>query len=364
MATPVRFPSGVSGYVPKDPLSQFPSMPAWNQFSNQYEMVPYTAGDFTVTASVLAATAANTMGSGVVVSGSPSAATAKHFLALNGNATNNGASIQAIPGLKWAFETTLGGRSTTLSSANTTLFAGLLNVADGSGTISHGIYFTKPTSQTYLNLVIKKSVAGVITTTTISKVADLAVTSGIYGDTTSTAGTLTTAGSGGYYTSVAVATAGSGYANNPVVYAAGATGANATLYCRLGSGSLYAPQIANDGDGNYTTYTNEVVPLHRLGLASDGKTLFVGVNGVLVCAIGPNGATALAAGDTTTTNAGSYYVSSTLSSSLSPVAPGVGSICNIAPVASLIPVVGLNCASSTATYTYFVDHISVGADNP
>ena len=252
-------------------------------------------------------------------------------------------------------------KSTVNDAVATVVRWGLFDVADISGVITNGVYFEKSTNSSgQVNLVIKNNASGAVVTTTILKVADASLPSGIFGDTTSVNGTLTTTGTNpSGYQSVAVGVAGSGYAQPPLVLAKGATGVNAQLVAKLGSATLYAPYIVAPGSA-YTTFLNEVDPLNSYQFFFDGQSLSVGVNGKTTVSIGPLGVTALAAGATVDATVSNSYIStSTLSTLISPIQPKPGSAFTIIPTLPLVPVIGITNASGTGRAIY-VSRVQIG----
>ena len=377
MANPTRFPAGISTYKVKDVLNSFPMVPSPSQVMSLQEFSPYIAGQWTVTSTT------STIGSGTwnavagaLIAGynggitSLAITTASGGLAaltLNGNVATD-CPVQLIPGNQTWFNCQVAHDSNFLGDATVVSRYGLFsNEVTPVGTVVNGVYFEKKAAAGgALNLVIKnKGLTGSTVTTTINNVADISIPSGIYGDTSSTVGTLTTAGSSNKYTSVVVATAGSGYSQAPLVRTIGANAAApyAHLYCQQANGGLYAPYIANIGGTGYTTFTNEVNHWIDLTLYYDGKgTLIAGVNGRVVCRIGPDGTTALAAAGTATTNSGSFYASNaSMTSSIAPVTPAAGSFDLLMPMSPLAPGLGYLTATN-ATNIMFCDSVMVGTE--
>lgn len=371
MVAPTRFPAGISSYRPNHVLNTFPTVPASNQFGvSSVEMAPYVAGMYTVTtttATVAAGTGTPGTGlaGGVVSLAVTTAAGGKAALAYNGNAAA-GQSVQFIPGNQVWFNIQVAHNSTFLTDTTTVSRYGLFDVSDVTGTVTNGVYLEKVAAAGgALNLVIKNTgLTGATVTTTINNVADISRPSGIYGDTSSTAGTLTTAGSSNKYTSIAVNAAGSGYAQAPLVRALGASGASpfAQLFCQVQNGSLYAPYIAHVGGTGYTTFTNEVNHWLDLSFYYDGKGRFYfGINGRQVLSIGMEGTTTLAAGGTATSGNAFYATNASMTTSIAPVLPQAGSFDNIMPMAALNAGVGY-ALNTAATNIMFVDALQVGSE--
>lgn len=388
MVAPTRFPSGISTFKTNNILNSYPTVPTSSQTSAiTSEMNPYVAGFYTTTSTTSTITAGTgTPGTGfnggMVSLAVTTASGGKAAIALNGS-ISTGQAVQLIPGNQMWFNIQVAHNSTFLTDATTVSRYGLFDVSDTTGTVTNGIYLEKiAAAGGACNLVIKNTgLTGSGVTTTINNVCDLSRPSGIYGDTSSTVGTLTTAGSSNKYTSIAVATPGSGYAQAPLVRALGASGSSpfAQLYCQLGNGSaiattpgnspgvtgpgLYAPYIAHIGGTGYTTFTNEVNHWLDLSFYYDGKGRFYfGVNGKVVLSIGQDGVIALAAGQTTTGGQTSYYATNgSMTTSIAPVLPAVGSFDNIMPMSALNA--GAGYASNTnATNILFIDSIQVGSE--
>lgn len=419
MATPVRYTSGISTYKPNHVLSNFPFVPSPNQTGVvTMEMTPYVGAAYTVTStsSTVGAGIYNAVASaltpgyngGVLSMAVTTASGGKAGIALTGNATT-GMPVQFIPGNQVWFNCQVAmnaamigyyaSNTSSLTAGDATTVArwGLMDNSDPTGTITNGIYFelpgTKNSTASALNLVIKNTgLTGSTVTTTINNVADMARPSGIFGNTSSFGGNpasaLTTAGSTNKYTSVAVATAGNGYAQAPLIRTTGADAASpyAQLYCQIGSqaaqntipgnmgnlaGSyLYAPYITHVGGTGYTTFTNEVNHWIGLSLYYDGKgRLFVGVNGRLVATVGiqqnqytSSNVTNLAAGGTATTGNQFYVTNSSMTTSIAPVLPSPGTFDLIMPMSPLCAAAGYSL-NTNATNIMFLDQIQVGSES-
>ena len=361
MVAPVRFPSGVATALPKQTLASFPKVGAIDQSVVENEFLPYrAANDFTITQTngTIAAFSNNT---GAIKIATTTAAADKAIAAM-GSSGNLTLGAMFNPGNQNWFNIALALEKSTVNDATATVVRwGLFDVADISGTITNGVYFEKATNSSgQVNLVIKNNASGSVVTTTITKVADASLPSGIFNDASSSNGTLTTGGTNpsGYQT-VVVATAGAGYAQPPVILAKGATGSGAQLFAQLGSTSLYAPYIIAPGTA-YTTFINEVDPINSYQLFFDGQSLSVGVNGKTVASIGPLGVTNLAAGATVDATVSNSYISTTqLSTAFAPVQPKPGSAFNILPSLPLTPVVGITNASGAGRALY-VTRLQIG----
>jgi hypothetical protein len=359
MTSPTRFTSGISTQFPKSVLNSLPTLPASNQQYLAQDFFPYRSTDWTLTQTNGAA-AVFGWNNGAVQLSTTTAAADKAVLGL----VSSGA--QVIPGNQLWFSATIAVAASGQADATATqIYAGLFDTVDPTAS-ANGLFFIKSTNNSSaVDFAIRKNG----TTTRIQNVADLAKPSGIYGDTRSTAGTLTTQGAAGAYTSVAVANAGSGYAVAPLVLATGATGSGAQIYTQLGSGSLYAPYLTAAGSA-YTTYLNEVNPWITLQFYYDGKqTLTIGVNGKVVASVGVNTVGPIAG---TAITPGQNYNNATvgpifntqgtqLSTSVSPVQPLVGSFYNVAPQVPLRPGVGIGSAGGAGRAMY-VDSVVVGQE--
>ena len=350
MAQPVRFPSGVSTHQPKNTLASFPTVPSTNQVSLINEFVPYRSGDFTIT---------QTNGSGAILAWNNGGLTLSTTGGTAADKIMFGLAAQAavyMPGNQLWTSCTVAVPSTI---SDTNVYIGEANNVDlSSGSVTDGIYFLKPSGGTTVNLIIKK--AG--TTTTFTNIADLAKPSGIYGDTSSTAGTLTFNTSGTTLTSIAVNASGSGYQQAPYLQVTGTAGSGAQAYCQLRSGGLHAPYVTAAGSG-YTagTFAATILPWITLSKYYDGKgTLYIGVNGKTVMSIGPSGTTSITAGGTAS-NASfkSFVVTNQLTTGQAPIQPKAGAVDNIMPLVPLYA--GGGVANTTANArTAYVDSFQLG----
>jgi len=389
MVAPTRFPSGISTFKTNNVLSTYPNLPASNQSGQiTIEMNPFVAGFYTqtnTTATITAGTGTPGTGfnGGMVSLAVTTASGGKAAIALNGNVAT-GQPVQLIPGNQTWFNIQVAHNSTFLTDATAVSRYGLFDVSDVTGTVTNGIYIEKvAASGGACNLVIKNTgLTGATVTTTINNVCDLSRPSGIYGDTSSTVGTLTTAGAANKYNAISVATPGSGYGQAPLVRALGASGSSpfAQLYCQLGNGSaisttpgnspgvtgpgLYAPYIAHVGGTGYTTFTNEVNHWIDLSFYYDGKgRLYFGVNGKMVLTIGQDGVLPLAAGGTTSiaTYNSFFATNAAMTTSIAPVLPQAGSFEYIMPMSALNAGAGY-ALNTAATNIMFIDSIQVASE--
>lgn len=371
MSNPTRFPSGISTFKTNQILNTFPNVPNSSQSSvTTSEFNPYIAGNFTVTATT-ATVAAGTGTPGTGFNGGISslavttASGGKAGIVFNGN-SSTGQAVQFIPGNKLWFNVQVAHNSTFLTDTTTVSRYGLFDVSDATGTVTNGVYLEKVAAAGgALKLVIKNTgLTGSTVTTTINNVADISKPSGIYGDTSSTVGTLTTAGSSNKYTSIVVATAGSGYAQAPLVRALGANGSSpyAQLYCQVQNTGLYAPYITHIGGTGYTTFTNEVNHWIDLSFYYDGNgRFFFGINGKQVLSIGQDGTTALAAGGTATSGNSFYATNASMTTSIAPIIPWAGAFDNIMPMVALSAGAAYSL-NTNATNIMFVDSFQIGSE--
>lgn len=377
MVNPTRFPAGISTFKPNQVLNSFPTLPANNQTVSVQEFIPYIPAQWTVTSNTStvgagvwnAAAAALISGynNGIVSMALTTGAGGTAAITLNGNAAPC-APISFIPGNQVWFNTQVALSAVALTDATlVTRYGFFSNEATPVGTVLNGIYFEKKAAAGgVLNLVIKNSgLTGTTVTTTINNVADVSLPSGIFGDTSSSVGSLITTGSANKYTSVVVNAPGSGYAQAPLVRTTGvgAAASFAQLYCQEQNGSLYAPYITNVGGTGYTTFGNEVNHWIDLSLYYDGKgRLYVGVNGKTVLTIGQDGTTTLAAGGTATTGAGNYFATNgSMTTSVAPILPAIGAFDNIMPMSPMAAGVGAFGATANTTIV-FCDSLQLGVE--
>ena len=349
MAQPVRFPSGVSTYPPKNTLASFPSVPAINQASLVNEFIPYRAGDFTPAQTNGAGAWLGWNNGGLTISTTGATAADKIIFGMNAQCA------VYMPGNQLWTSVTIAVPSTI---SDTNVYMGEANTQDITNSPTDGVYFWKPTGGMTVNLVVKKGG----TTTQFTNIADLSKPSGIYGDATSTAGTLSFNTSGTTLTSIAVATHGSGYQQAPYLQVTGTGGTGAQAYCQLRSGGLYAPYVTAAGSG-YTagTFAANILPWITLSKYYDGKgTLYIGVNGKTVMSIGPQGQTSITAGGTAT-NASfkSYYVTNQLTTGQAPVQPKAGAFDNMMPMVPMYPGGGFTNTTTNAR-TAYMDSFQLG----
>lgn len=358
MASPVRFPKGLNTFPPKHILNTFPVAPSVSQFTHYDDFLPYQTGKYTVTTAVAGTVTAFAGLAGFVRLATSASATDTVYLSLNGQG------FQIVPGSQaWHSVGYVYPRSV-LNSNDTNIYCGWFDSQTPTAA-NNGVYFIKPAGGTAVNFVIRKN--GV--STTFQNVGDMALPSGLFGDTNSAPGTLSAVIAGTSFTGVSVATPGSGYREAPLVLStttAGGTVGSSPVGVGLGSSSLagnpqrpvdvtglayaslYAPRITVPGTGftNNAGATNLLEVEHSLGLQFyyDGAadTFYVGINGFKVMSIGPTGATSVAAGGTVNVaTAGPSFTSATqISTALMPVQPRAGGASNILPMAPMFAVTG------------------------
>lgn len=375
---PVRYPSGVSTYPPRHLLNTFPSVMTPVQTGVSDDFLPYRATDHTVTTAV-AGTIANfaTLGGAIKMATSASATDTIYL-------SRGGPAFQITPLNQMWCDNRIAYPRTVLNANDTNIYWGLFDNAVPTSA-SNGIYFLKPAGGTAVHFVIKK--AG--TTTTFQNVGDMALPSGLYGDTFSVNGTLNATISGTAFSAVSVATPGSGYEWSPLVLTTATSGTAGNNVATVGMGStafangsnpqvpvqstglpyssLYAPMLTDPSTG----YTNgsgtnllEVEPFNNYQFWYDGRgTIYVGINGRIVMSLGGNatgqGVTAVAAGATVnvaTSPADSFASAGQLSTSVSPVQPAAGSAVNMLPLVPLRYAIGFANTTANIRSMYVCDY--------
>jgi hypothetical protein len=367
MANPVRFPAGLSTFAPRSTLGTYPISTSPRQIAITEDFIPYRPGDYTVTTAVAGTAATFAWEAGAIKLSTSASATDTIYL------MRNGAAFQSLLGNQLWYDIKLAYPRTVQNANDTNIYAGLFDNAVPSSA-SNGIYFFKPSGGTAVHFVIKK--VGV--TTTFQNIADLALPSGLFGDTNSVNGLLNATVAGTAFTAVSINTPGAGYQTMPLVLSTITSGVagNVPVTVQLGStalsatnpqvpvistalpyGSLAIPYITNPGAGYtnagpVTTYL-EAEPLIDLQFWFDPKgILFVGVNGRTVMKIEGTatgqGVVGFAAGATinvATQTAPSFATTTQLTTSVAPFQPPIGNAFNILP---LIP---LNAAFGFANTT-------------
>ena len=367
MVNPTRFPAGISTFPVQNVLNTFPTVPSQYQINRGDDFIPYSSGSYTATASTGAASANYSWNGGALKITGGTSTPFKSFLALgSGN-------IQIVPGNQSWHDVRMGVPTGSMKNplTDSVVYSGFFDNADPASA-TNGIYFVKPAGGSVVNFVILKN----STATTFSNVADFAVPSGIYGDTASTAGTLTFNSTGTTFSSIAVGSAGAGYRVAPLCIPFGTAGSGAQVSVQLGGAtqgggtvgsSLYAPYILAAGS-SYTAGTLgcDVIPFINLQFWYNGAgSLFVGVNGRSVLSLSVDGTATATPGSTYSLGAGlanSYnFAGTSLSTSVAPVQPYPGGFYSVAPQVPLQLDFGLIGTSGNARYLY-VEEINIGTE--
>lgn len=381
---PVRYPQGLSTYVPKHVMATFPGVPTAVQIAITDDFIPYRAADYTLTTAVAGTVTAFSQVGGSIKMATSASATDTMFLA------RGGTGFQAMIQNQLWCDTRLAYPRSVLNANDTNIYWGLFDTVSPL-TANNGIYFIKPAGGTAVHFVIKK--AGI--TTTFQNIGDLSLPSGLFGDANSVNATLNATIAGNAFTAVSVATPGAGYEWQPLMLStitAGVAGNNVAS-AFLGStantqgnpsvpiqstglpyASLASVVLTNPGSGytNNAGATNlvEIEPLLNFQFYYNGKdTLYVGVNGRVVMSIvggvsGNLGVVGIAAGATVnvaTQIAPSFYSTTQLSTSVSPLQPPIGNPINLLPLVPLGYAIGL--ANTTANIrTLYVDEFNVAVE--
>ena len=353
MATPTRFPQGLSTFAPRSVLGTYPIGTSPRQIAITEDFIPYRATDYVVTTAVAGTVVTFPFLSGAVKLATSASATDTVYL------QQNGAAFQFINGNQAWADFKVSYPLSVLNSNDTNIYLGWFDTANPS-LAANAIYFFKPSGGTSVNFIIKK--AGV--TTTFQNVADLAKPSGLFGDAASVSGILSATVAATAFSAITVpaTTQGSGYQNAPLVLSTITSGVagNVPVFVQLGSssfsgnpsvptqssalpyGNLFAPYIVAPGAvytnaGPVTTYL-EVEPIIDLMFWFDGRgKLTVGVNGRQVMAIegtpSAQGVVGIAAGGTSNvaTAGPSYFSTTQLTTLVAPFQPPIGSPINLLP---------------------------------
>lgn len=380
MASPVRFPQGLNTFAPRHMLNTFPVATSPDSVVVTEDFLPYRAGDYTVT---------QTNGSATTFgwpAGAVKLATTGATAADNVYLSRSGSGFQPILGNRFWANFRVAYPRTVGNTNDTNIYIGWFdNVNPASAT--NAVYFFKPAGGTSVNFIIKKF--GV--TTTFQNVADLALPSGLFGDTNSVNGTIAATVAGNILTTTSVATPGAGYQVAPLVLSTAASGAAGLVpvFVQLAStansqtnpqvpiqttgipyASLSMPYVVNGAAGSFTnsgsttTYL-EAEPVIDLGFYFDqyGR-LYVGVNGRTVMSIigkaNELGVTGIAGGGTSNvaTAGPSYYSTTQLSTSVAPFQPPVGNAYNILPTVPLAVAVGFANTTANARAFYVTEYYS------
>jgi hypothetical protein len=363
---PQRSPQGVSTYPPRHILKNFPVTPNDFQVVKSEDFDPYRSGDYTVTSTNGTIAQLTTNSGGISMSTSGGSTSDESAIALE-------RMMQFIPGnrlyadFRIAFPT---------ANNDVNMYAGLFDTTDPSAA-ANGVYFVKPAGGSTVNLIILKGG----TSTTFQNVADLSLPSGVYSDPNSSAATLSFTVSGGNYSAPVITAPGNGYRVAPLILATGATGSGATLVGVLGGSAVgagpgyntnstqlpYSPLanvfLTNVGNGAYTTATTTITPWINLQLYYTGSgSLYVGVNGQIVCMIGGNstgaGVIGVSAGSTVNvaTKGPSFNVASVLASTNFVTGLATGDVYNILPLGVLYTGMGIKNTTANARLMYVSEY--------
>lgn len=339
-----RYTGGIATELYRSAIGSLPDVPTPTQYTfSNVDFVPYLATQWTTTQTNGTA-AAFAWNSGVVKL-STTGGSATDAIYLTGLMQGN--QIRAN-NRNW-FSVDIAIPST--SATDITFRAGLTDTVNPASA-ANGILFVKAAGGTSVDLQVIKGG----TTTTFQKVADLARPSGLFGDTTSSVGTMTANPAGTTLTALTIATPGAGYAKDPLVVINGTAGSGATGRVELGSASLYNAVVTSAGSG-YTagTFTAEIDHFVQLCFSYDARgTLYVGVGQNRVMSVGRQGSVSVAAGgtvDTSVAGTDSYVVSTQIASGMTFV-PVAGDFLNMAPLVTLYPAVGYVGTTANARAMY------------
>lgn len=158
MASPTRFPSGVTNVVATHPLGQYGlSDPAkWNTYFNDFQ--DYASGDFITTRAGVTPTEALTNETGgVLLQTTTAGATDSTF------SQKRGESFLLVAGKRALFRTRFKGSDATTSD----LLCGLQITDTTPLAVSDGVYFYKPTAAATVNLIVAKA-SSLVTTSAIA----------------------------------------------------------------------------------------------------------------------------------------------------------------------------------------------------
>lgn len=354
MASPARFPAGLATFPQRHILGSFPIATSPKQIALLEDFLPYRAGDYTVTQTNGTATQFSWPSGAVRLNTTGGSAADRIFL------QRIGAAFQAVNGNQFWMNFRVAYSRTVGNANDTNIYLGWFDNADPVAA-ANGIYFLKPTGGTSVNFVIRK--AGV--STTFQNIADLALPSGLFGDTNSVNAVLASVVAGNAFTNVTVNTAGAGYQLSPLVLSTTASGTAGLVPVFAGIGStaytssqpnvpiqstgwpyasIVAPSIINPTAAAFTNSAGnttwlEVEPILDLSAWFDGNgTLLVGVNGRPTLAIRGTssqlGNVAVAAGATVNvaTTGPSYYSATQVGTGIMPFQPPIGSPMNLFPL--------------------------------
>lgn len=378
MAKPSRFPAGLTTFPSRSIMGTYPISTSPNQITKTDDFLPYRAGDYTVTTAVAGTIASFPFNSGAIKMATSASATDTIYAALGG------AGFVPMQGNAFWMDFKVAYPRTVQNANDTNIYLGWFDNVNPAAA-NNGIYFLKPSGGTAVNFIIKK--AGVVTT--FQNIADLAVASGLFGDTQASVGLLSATVAGGAFTGVSVSSPGAGYQTAPLTLTTITSGVagNQPVFVQLGStainqanppvpvastglpyGSLLAPYIVNPGSGYtnagpVTTYL-EVEPLIDLQCYFDGKGRFmVGVNGRAVMSItgtatelGVNGIAAGGTVNLATTSTDSFYSTTQLTTAVAPFQPPAGSAFNLFPTVPLNVEFGFSNTTANIRTLYVMEY--------
>ena len=378
MASPVRFPQGLSTFPPKSILGSYPISTSSRQIAITDDFIPYRAGDYTVTTAVAGTAASFAWPSGAIKLATSANATDTIYLQRNGAAFQFGQGNQMWYDIKVAYPRSVN------NTNDTNIYMGL---GDGAtfALSNNFIGFLKPSGGTAVHFIIKKATV----VTTFQNIGDLGLPSGLYGDTNSINGTINTTVAGNAITATSIATPGAGYQCQPLVLSTTTSGAAGLVpvlvqpflsavtqgnpavpisSTQLPYLSLGAPSVVNPAAGSFTNTASvstylEVEPVIDLQFWLDPKgVLQVGVNGRVVMKIEGTATTLGLAGvaASSTVNVAtagpSFYSTTQISTALMPFQPAIGSAFNLIPLVPMNALVGMTNTSANIRNFYVMEY--------
>ena len=387
MATPVRFPSGLSTFPPRSILGTYPIATSPRQVLITEDFLPYRSGDYTVT-QTNGSVAAFNWPTGAVKLATTGSTTGDIVTMTRGTGAAAGGDFQFLLGNQFWYDIKVAYPRSVGNANDTALYFGMTSAYNAPFTSNNdGFYFIKPSGGTTVHFVLKKGGQ----TTTFQNVADLGTPSGIYGDSNSVNGVLSATIAGNAYTVTAVSTAGAGYQCEPLVLSTSTAGTAGLVpvRCALAStsytssnpvvptqstgipyASLGMPYVVNGSAASFTnsaaaTTLLEVEPLIDLQVWFDSKgILHVGVNGRetlriegTATSLGVNAATGGAGNSYNVATLGpSFYATNQLSTSVAPFQPPTGNAFNIMPLVPLYPAITMANTTANARAVYVMEY--------
>lgn len=378
MANATRFPKGLSTFPSRSTLNTFPIATSPSQIALFDDFTPYRAGDWTLTQTNGSATSINYNSGAIKLATTGSTAADTVTLVRNGGgAVTTGFNYAFVPGCQMWINFRVSYPRTVGNANDTTIRFGLNNVLAPTGT--NAIYFNKASGGTAVGL----SVIQAGTTTSFTNIGDLALPSGLFGDTQALNAVLSATIAGNAFTGVTVNTPGSGYGVPPMVLSTAASGVagNYPIWAGLGStsfaantgapvlstglpyASVAAPYILTPGSG----YTNagplttllEVNSIQDYSIYWDGKnTIYIGINGRTVMTIGALGNVPVLNGSTTnvaTSPSSSFFASTSPTVGVMPVAQLAGSAMGMLPFTPLVPWIAMTNTTANARAMYLLE---------